>query len=151
MDGSACQTVDAAASYRVAAIETARLADLDQTDIEMDAAEAAHQLEEARTLLLLEGFSGKERKRMQKEMESRESGQTNCSGDAGTTLGQRVAGRTRAGATGLEPALYPRDPFAKSAPRAPAPRRRRSAPPNAGGRRRTAMMMRTRRRNGAAP
>jgi hypothetical protein len=74
MEGAAFQTVDGA-FYRIAQLETVREADIDQTDIEMDAEDALKQMEEARTLLLLEGFSGRELARMQEEMEQEGEGQ----------------------------------------------------------------------------
>jgi hypothetical protein len=68
MDGPAFQTVDGA-FQRVANIEKWRRTD-EVADIEEDAREAAEQLEGACGLLLIEAFSGRERRRMEQEMEA---------------------------------------------------------------------------------
>jgi len=69
MDGPAFQTVDGA-FYRVANLDAWVESDADLTEIEVDAEETVRQLQEARTLLLREGFSGSELERMQREMDS---------------------------------------------------------------------------------
>jgi hypothetical protein len=69
MDGPAFQTVDGA-FYRVSRLDTWIRSGDELADIELDAEEALTQLEEARGLLLLEGFSGSELKRMQSEMDT---------------------------------------------------------------------------------
>jgi hypothetical protein len=67
MDGPAFQTVDGA-FYRVAKLDAWIKHGQELADLEVDAEETAQQLEEASMLLLVEGFSGSERERMQQEM-----------------------------------------------------------------------------------
>jgi hypothetical protein len=67
MDGPAFQTVDGA-FYRVAKLDAWIKHGEELADLDVDAEETAQQLEEASTLLLIEGFSGGERERMQQEM-----------------------------------------------------------------------------------
>jgi hypothetical protein len=72
MDGPAFQTVDGA-FYRVAGLVAWIETDDDLTDIEVDAEETTKQLKAAAGLLLLEGFSGGELERMQREKDADES------------------------------------------------------------------------------
>ncbi len=67
MDGPAWMTVDGA-FHRVANLETWRKVGLDASDQEDDAREAVDQLHEALTLLMQEGYKGKELRKVEHEL-----------------------------------------------------------------------------------